>query len=219
MSSSSKIYQMWNLKASFRKEHSQFNKLRRELYSLGQHLQKKRFEQASYRRDGLLISKMSTRSPDLFPTNSNQRASLALLAKHKKYPLYEVIEEDNLENYHKISCYPITKVAEDDMELISDIVTWGERYLNHWKEGVYVCSRCDNPLYNSKDKYKGPCIWPSFRKSHNINSTLEEEVYPYNSYKVAVLEIYCGNCKLFIGHKFEDAAVKGDNHPDAHWRH
>jgi len=105
------------------------------------------------------------------------------------------------------------------MELVSDIVTWGERYLYHWERGTYCCSRCMNPLYQSNDKYRGPCIWPSFRKPLTILAISTTQVYPYNKYIVVVKEVYCGKCDLFIGHQFEDAKARGDTHPEAHWRH
>ena len=105
-------------------------------------------------------------------------------------------------------------------ELVSDILTWGERYLHHWNTGVYCCSRCNHPLYSSDDKYKGPCVWPSFRRPLNDDDSLTmRTVYPYNKYTCIVKEVYCGGCELFIGHMFEDARLKGDTHPNARWRH
>lgn len=148
-----------------------------------------------------------------------QKASIAELPKSKKYALYEQVTEDNLTYYHQISCRPITKKAEDDLELVSDIVTWGERYLHHWDEGIYSCSRCLTPLYSSSDKYHGPCVWPSFRQPVSQLNVSTQKVSPYNKYTVTVKEVYCGNCDLFIGHQFEDARAKGDTHPNAHWRH
>ena len=156
-------------------------------------------------------------------TTACQLSSVAYLPKRKKYARYEElmqqVEETDFSTYHEISCKPITKHAEDDMELLSDIVTWGERFLDHWQQGVYACSKCGTCLYSSRDKYKGPCVWPSFRKAVSEEALCAVPVYPYNSYTVIVKEVYCNRCDLFIGHQFEDAREKGDSHPEAHWRH
>jgi len=167
-----------------------------------------------------------------YPVTIEQQNSLAELPESRKYPLYERITVDNLENYHKISCRPITMDAEEDMELVSDVIEGGERYLHNWEIGIYHCSRCKHPLYSSEDKYAGPCVWPSFRRAI---STVEGEgrrcrrtshisaaqVYPYNNYprSVTVKEVYCRKCDLFIGHQFDDAKEKGDISPNARWRH
>lgn len=150
-----------------------------------------------------------------------QKQSLAELPKSKRYCLYESITESDLTNYHNISCRPITKKAEKDMEIVSDIaVSWGERYRHHWEPGTYCCSRCKNPLYTSKEKWNGPCVWPSFRQEVSGNNSISvSTVYPYNNYVATVKEVYCSKCDLFIGHQFEDGIAKGDTHPSAHWRH
>lgn len=157
--------------------------------------------------------------PAVVPTNQSQQSSLANLPRRKKYCLYEAISEDDLSLYHQVSCKPITKIAEDDMELLSDIICWGERYRFHWESGVYACSRCSRILYSSTDKYYGPCVWPSFRKPVHSNATSTITVHPYNQYTVTVKEVYCGSCDLFIGHQFRDGKEKGDTHPEADWRH
>ena len=114
----------------------------------------------------------------------------------------------------------LDKTVEDDLELLSDISTWGERYRYHFpeEEGIYVCSRCDISMYEPSSKWVGPCVWPSFRKEVE-NSLSCVRVEDYNSYTCAVDELYCVNCDLFIGHRFEDGPLKGDSHPDARWRH
>ena len=122
------------------------------------------------------------------------------------------------EIYFDLSCYPISVTSELDMELLSDIVTWGEMYTNIFEEGTYVCAQCQNALYSSNDKWKGPCVWPSFRKAVDSNAILSREVVGYNNYTCAVKERYCCKCRLFLGHQFEDGIAKGDKHPDARWR-
>ena len=154
-------------------------------------------------------------APCFTAENETQLGSLAEQSQSRRYALYEA-SEGRHEVYHQISCYPITKRAEDDMEIFSDIWTWGEEFKNHWEEGLFLCSRCSNPLFASQSKWDGPCVWPSFRSVAEANVKFRE-VSPYNNYTCTVKEIYC-DCDLFIGHAFEDGVAKGDTHPDAHWR-
>jgi peptide methionine sulfoxide reductase MsrB len=144
--------------------------------------------------------------------------SIAHLNIKKKYPLYEVITVDDRNNYFLINEKPITSIAENDMEIVSALVT-NENLFNNWVEGNYSCSRCYNILYSSNDKWTG-CGWASFRKSyHDEDSISTIDVDNYNSYSICVREVYCAKCDLFIGHQFEDAIAKGDVHTDARWRH
>ena len=147
-----------------------------------------------------------------------QKNSLAELKETYKYALYEDVTTENRENYFQVSVKPITKTAEDDMELLSDIVTWGEEFRYHWKTGVYKCAQCSIDLFHSNDKWEGPCVWPSFRKPINDENVELPVVTNYNNYSVTVKEVYCKKCNLFIGHAFEDGKKKGDTHPNAHWR-
>jgi len=42
----------------------------------------------------------------------------------------------------------------------------------------------------------------------------------YNGYTCRVLEVYCSQCDLFVGHAFEDAKAKGDTSAECTgWRH
>ena len=86
-------------------------------------------------------------------------------------------------------------------------------------QGSYSCARCKHILYSSEDKWKGPCVWPSFRAPCNDDSILTIFVENYNNYSCRVAEVYCMKCELFIGHQFEDGKEKGDIHEFARWRH
>lgn len=132
------------------------------------------------------------------------------------------VTESDRDAYFKTSQRPMNKDAEDKMELLSAGVTGGvEQYLDEWRSGRYVCANCSRELYSSYDKWKGPCAWPSFRKSTTADAISTTQVFGYNGYTCRVYEVYCGNadCDLFLGHQFEDAVEKGDKHPDARWRH
>ena len=160
----------------------------------------------------------------LAASTTEQRESLAEQRVSTKYALYQGVTPSCRDAYFAISCRPITKVAEDDMEIVSDVVTgtshpFVEGLTNFFEVGVYRCARCRHAVYRSEDKWSGPCVWPSFRRGACENSLSTARVLNYNAYECAVDEVYCGECDLFLGHRFEDGIHKGDTHPDAHWRH
>ncbi|CAK9105053.1 Probable methionine-R-sulfoxide reductase B [Durusdinium trenchii] len=95
-----------------------------------------------------------------------------------------------------------------------------EAFLDHWAQGVYCCARCQQELYHSSAKWRGPCAWPSFRRATAEEALLMRPVVGYGSYRCAVAELYCRSCRLFLGHRFQDAREKGDCAPDSTgWRH
>ena len=62
--------------------------------------------------------------PAVLASNPSQKSSLSLLSHNSKYALYEKLisdstsvnyEQIDLEIYHRVSCRPIIKSAEDDM--------------------------------------------------------------------------------------------------------
>lgn len=149
---------------------------------------------------------------------NSSNLSLALLEKSKKFALYEEVTFENRRNYFRISARPLTKTIEDDMEMVSDVVSH-EGMRNLWRTGTYHCAQCQRLMYSSKDKFRGPCVWPSFRKEASDDAMERVAAPGYNGYKCEVFELYCKGCDLFMGHAFEDGKAKGDLHPDARWRH
>ena len=150
------------------------------------------------------------------------RTDFELANTHMRWPASETVRvgdgPDALTAALRQVSTNFAKQNKQLMELLSDLSTWGERFLDFWDRGVYACARCERPLYASDDKWSGPCLWPSWRRDLP-GAARHAPVEGYNGYVVDVHELYCGGCDLFLGHAFADARDKGDAHPDARWRH
>ncbi len=91
------------------------------------------------------------------------------------------------------------ELTEEEKQVIEDKGTerpFTGEYDNFYKPGMYVCRRCDNPLYSSKTKFDAGCGWPAF--DDHFPGAVNELPDPDGNR----VEIQCAKCGGHLGHIF-----------------
>ena len=70
-----------------------------------------------------------------------------------------------------------------------------------FREGTYVCRRCNAPLYVSNAKFHSGCGWPSF---YAPLAEQKVETAADNSFGMRRTEVMCSRCGAHLGHVFDD---------------
>ena len=96
------------------------------------------------------------------------------------------------ENWHAL-----TKEESYIIELKGTEYPNSGEYNKFSQNGIFVCRRCEHPLYSSSSKFDSGCGWPSF------DADFENNVKRVKDADGRRVEIICGNCAGHLGHVFE----------------
>jgi len=99
-------------------------------------------------------------------------------------------------------------LTKDEKQIIEEKGTelpFSGKYDNFYAEGVFVCKRCNNPLFSSKSKFNAGCGWPAF--DENFPNAVER-IPDKDGIRI---EIECANCGAHLGHVFEGEKLTEKN--------
>lgn len=106
---------------------------------------------------------------------------------------------------------PYNKLSKQEFEVIEKKGTerpFTGEYDDFYREGTYVCKKCNNPLFSSKAKFDAGCGWPAFDEHFENAVNWLPDADGHRT------EIQCANCGGHLGHVFE-----GEHMTDKNIRH
>ena len=100
------------------------------------------------------------------------------------------------------------KLTPEEEKVIVDKGTempFAGEYNDFFVEGIFVCRRCNTPLYKSDSKFHSNCGWPSFDQEipGAVKKILDKDQIR--------TEIICSNCGAHLGHVFVGEKLTSTN--------
>ena len=99
-------------------------------------------------------------------------------------------------------------LTEEEIYIIEEKgteVPFTGEYDDQYADGVYICRKCNTPLFSSTAKFNAGCGWPSFDENFP-NAVLQKK-----DNDGMRTEIVCANCKGHLGHVFTGEQLTDQN--------
>jgi peptide-methionine (R)-S-oxide reductase len=106
---------------------------------------------------------------------------------------------------------PYNQLSAEEERVIVDKGTempFTGEYENLFSPGIFICRRCNNPLYSAEAKFHSGCGWPSFDEEYLNSVECRVDADGRRT------EILCARCHGHLGHVFE-----GEGFTDKNTRH
>jgi peptide-methionine (R)-S-oxide reductase len=107
-----------------------------------------------------------------------------------------------MENWNKLTPEEEFVIAQKGTER-----AFTGEYWNFKGDGIFICRRCNTPLYDTGDKFDSGCGWPSFDDELPGAITRHED----RTFGMRRVEICCANCGGHLGHVFEGERMTPKN--------
>ena len=103
-------------------------------------------------------------------------------------------------NANIITTMSFNNLTDEEKRVIEQKATeapFTGEYDNFYKEGIYVCRKCNSPLFSSQAKFDAGCGWPAFEDNfpNAVKQILDKDGIR--------TEIQCANCGGHLGHVFK----------------
>lgn len=107
-----------------------------------------------------------------------------------------------------VSNVSLNKLTAEEKSVIEDGATeapYKGKYTNNTAKGIYLCKRCNAPLYTSESKFDSHCGWPSF------DEEIKGSVKRFSDPDGMRTEIVCSKCNAHLGHVFLNEGFTNKN--------
>jgi len=103
------------------------------------------------------------------------------------------------------SYHPLNQQEKDVIENKGTERPFSGEYDKLFEAGVYVCKKCDYPLFISDSKFDSGCGWPSF------DDQIQDHVKQLRDQDGRRDEILCARCHAHLGHVFRGEMITQKN--------